>query len=253
MGLAVLLAAIAVVLPIYGLPIAYEYFPPSPTPTATPTKTQFATITLTPTITSTPTITDTPLVTNTPTASPTPYIPPAIEALFQSDITPNPKTAFSPLTFSTEISNYLPVNPSTVFQNPVGHMYATYNYSDMQPGAQWTVLWIHDGHLVHYETHPFSGNSAGGYDFADWNPPPDQWLPGIYEVQIFIGLDWKVIGRFLVQGNPPTAFPTVTPTETRAPTRTPIPSETPRPSSTPIPSETPRPSRTPLPSSTSTP
>ena len=52
LGLAVVLVVIAAALPIYGLPIAYEYFPPSPTPTLTPTKTKFATITVTPTITS---------------------------------------------------------------------------------------------------------------------------------------------------------------------------------------------------------
>ncbi len=247
LGLAVLLVGIAVALPIYGLPVAYEYFPPSPTATFTPTKTKFATITVTPSITSTPTITDTALVTETPTASPTPFIPPAIQAIFQSAITPNPNTVFSQLSFSTEISNSQAVSPSTVFQNPVGHMYATFSYDQMQPGAQYTDLWMHDGNLVNMHTYPWDGGT-GGYGITDWNPTPDEWLPGVYEVQIFIGLDWKVVGRFLVQGTPPTALPSLTPTSTKQPTSTLTPSLTLTPSRTSPPSLSPTPSRTPTPS-----
>ena len=53
-GFSMLLLLLAIVLPVYGLPIAYEYFPPSPTPSLTPTITPVPTITVVPTITLTP-------------------------------------------------------------------------------------------------------------------------------------------------------------------------------------------------------
>jgi hypothetical protein len=236
-GIAVLLLMIAIFLPIYGLPIAYEYFPPTPMPSSTPTITEVPSITLVPTITLSPTITDTPLVTDTATATSTPFIPAAIQALFQSSVTPNPKVVFSTLQFTTDGSTYPVTNPGTVFQNPVKHLYAVFTYDQMLPGAQWTALWLHEGQLVHYETKPWDG-ATGGSGFTDWNPPPDQWLPGIYEVQIFVGEEFVGNGRFLVQGNAPTPIPTFTPTFTKIPTQTLVPSSTLTPSRTPLPSAT---------------
>ncbi|MDP3185938.1 MAG: hypothetical protein Q8M58_11740, partial [Anaerolineales bacterium] len=147
--------------------------------------------------------------------------------------------------------------PSTVFQNPVRHMYAAFTYDQMVPGAQWTALWYRDGKLVHFETKPWDG-AVGGYGFTDWNPPPVEWLPGTYVVQIFVGVDWKVVGQFIVQGEPSTSTPTLTPslsptpTLTRTPSRTPTPSKTPTATWTPIPSRTPRPTDTRWPSQTPT-
>ncbi len=243
LGLALLLVAAAIALPVYGLPVAYEYFPPSPTASLTPTITLVPTITLTPTITLSPTITDTPVVTDTPTSAPTPSLPLAVLALFQSSITPDPAAVFSPLTFSTKIDNNLqPVDPGTVFENPIFEIFATYSYDKMVPGVQWTAVWYRDDKQVCLETHPFEGGT-GGYDAAACTDPVDGWQPGIYEVQIFVGEEWKVVGRFLVEGNLST--PTFTPTFTAAPTRTPVPSFTPSPSGTPILPSTETPAKTP--------
>jgi type VI secretion system secreted protein VgrG len=238
LGVSILLLLLAILLPIFALPIAYEYFPPTPAPTVTPTITVVPSITLTSTITLTPTITDTPLVTDTPTASPTPFIPAAIEALFQSSVTPNPKVVFSTLQFTTDGFAYPVSNPGTVFQNPVGHMYAIFTYDQMIPGTQWTALWFHEGTLIHYQTLPWDGGT-GGVGFTDWNPSPDQWVPGLYEVQNFVGEEFVGNGRFLVQGTPPTLAPTITPTFTKIPTHTLVPSSTITPSRTPPPSGTP--------------
>jgi len=204
---------IAYWLPFYGEPLAYEYFPPSPTPSPIPTITLTPTITLSPTITLPPTFTNTPSVTDTPTATSTPFLPPAIEALFESVVTPNPNAVFSPISFSTSFDGVNAINPQTVFQNPVGHMYGAFSYNEMIPGVQWTALWLRDGELVHYETKPWDG-TTGGYGYTDWNPDPSEWLPGTYTVQIFVGLDYKVIGQFVVQGEPPGAAPAVSPTST---------------------------------------
>jgi type VI secretion system secreted protein VgrG len=236
----IFLVVFAIILPLYGEPIAYDYFPPSPTPSPTPTASAVPSITLSPTITVIPTITDTPLITDTATITSTPFLPEAIEALFQSSVTPNPDVVFSPILFSTQMNNSQAINPNTVFSNPVGHMYAVFSYDKMAVGAQWTALWLHEGQLMHYETKPWDCSTCGtgGFGFTDWNPPPSQWAAGIYEVQIFVGEEWVVVGRFIVTGNPPTAVPTMTPSLTRTPTFTPSPSATPTPSRTPIPSPT---------------
>jgi len=220
--LALLVFSLAAWLPLYGEPIAYQYFPPSPTPSRTPTITVTPTITLSPTITLTPTITDTPAVTDTPTSTSTPFLPLAIEALFSSIVTPNPEAVFSQIEFSNVYDGQFAVNPKTVFQNPVGHLYGSFSYDNMLPGVQWTALWIHDGKLVNYETYPWDG-TTGGYYYTEWDPQPSEWLPGRYHVILFVGMDWMVIGEFIVEGDPPTAVPsaTLSPTRSATPTRTP--------------------------------
>lgn len=214
--IAFFLIVAAILIPIYGTPIAFEIYPPSPTVAPTLTPSIVPTITLSPTITLTPTITDTPLYTDTPTGTPTPFIPLAVEAQFISAVTPNPNSAISPLVFSTELENSLPKAPNTIFRNPIFHMYAVFSYDQMLPGVQWTAIWYRNGEYVYHETKPWDG-STGGFGFSDWAPTPDQWLPGVYTVQIFVGHDFKRSGSFTVEGEAPTAAPTGTPTVTPSP------------------------------------
>ncbi len=222
---ALLLLSFGVWLSFNGEPIAYRYFPPSPTATLTPTLTTVPTITLSPTITLTPTITNTPAATDTPLFTSTPFVPLAIEALFESVVTPNPNAAFSPLQFTLNCSNFIDFQAAAVFQNPVRYICAVFTYAEMIPGSQWTALWYRDGALVHYETIPWDGET-GGYGFTEWEAPPDQFLPGTYEVQIFVGLEYKVVGQFLIQGDAPTPAPTLSPTISPSPALTQIPSLT---------------------------
>ena len=228
-GVALVLAVLAIALPVFGEPVAYQYFPPSPTITLTPSLTPIPTITLTPSITVTPSITTTPAQTTTFTPTSTPFLPLPVLALFQSNITPNPQAVFSSIQFTTSGTKYPAVSPATVFQNPVGHMYAIFSYDNMLPGVQWTAIWYRGGAQVHLETKAWDG-ATGGYGYTDCDGvgcPLNGWQPGNYEVQIFVGEDWKVVGRFIVQGNPPAAPPTSTPTLTPKPTKTPLPTGTP--------------------------
>jgi len=137
-------------------------------------------------------------------------------------VTPNPDAVFSEITFTTFGGEYPAVDPQTVFQNPVGHLWGVYSYDNMIPGVQWTALWLRDGRLVRYETKPWDG-ATGGYGNTDWNPAPEEWLPGAYEVQLFVGLDWRGGGRFIVQGDLPTPIPTMTASITPSPTPTLVP------------------------------
>ncbi len=218
---AVFLVILSFFLNSYAEPIAYRYFPPSPSATLTATITPIPSITLTPTISLTPTITETPSETNTPTVTPTASIPIAIQSRFDSSVTPNPDAIFSALVFTQGIDdNYQPLDAGTEFQNPLGHMFALFSYDGMVDGAQWTALWYRDGELVHFETEPWDGGT-GGLGFTDWNPDPSEWLPASYEVQIFVGLEWKVIGFFEVFGEAPTPSASRTPTVTLTLTPTP--------------------------------
>lgn len=250
--MAVLCAVLAYLLPNLVEPAIYRFYPPTATPSLTPTITLTPTISLTPTITLTPSITPTKSVSDTPTVTPTPNVPLAVEMLFESTVTPLPGASFSQLTFTDGLDNlYRPLKPGTLFQNPVSHMYAVFSYEGMVVGAQWTALWYRDGELVHYETIPWNGGS-GGLGYTDWGPDPSEWLPGTYEVQIFVGLSFQVAGQFVIEGEPPTAQPSPTATRTPTPTRTPIPTRTPRPTFTPTSTRTPTPTRGPYVSPTAT-
>ena len=242
---ALILFFLAVFLNTQAEPLIYSFYPPTTTFTLTPTITQTPTITLSPTISLTPSITPTPSVSDTPTISPTPSIPLSVEMRFESTTTPNPNAIFSPLVFSDGLDSlYRPLKPGEIFQNPIGHMYAIFSYDGMVVGSQWTALWYRNGELVHYETIPWNGGS-GGLGYTDWGPDPSEWHAGIYQVQIFVGLDWKVAGTFTIEGEPPTPIPSPTSTPTETATRTATATRTPWPTATYIPTRTPRPTFTP--------
>ena len=234
----VLLAVLAFAINTFGEPLAYAYFPPSPTPTGTATITPTPGISPTATITPSPSLTPTPSESGTPTPTSTPHVPEAILALFTGAVTPSPNALFSALQFTQGIDEaYNPLAPGEVFTNPVGHLFALFTYDQMTNGVQWTALWLRNGELVHYETQPWDGGS-GGIGYTDWNPPAEDWIPGDYQVQIFLGRDLVQFGNFTVDGTPPTATITPTPTTTGTATATATPTQTPRP---PTATNTPRP------------
>jgi hypothetical protein len=195
-----------------------------------------------------------------------------VEVRFESTVTPNPEAIFSPLRFANALDeNFQPIEPTNTFQNPVGHVYAQFSYDGMIVQSQWTALWYRGTELVHFETKPWDGGT-GGVGYTDWNPEPHLWEPGTYEVQIFVGLTWRVSAVFTVEGEAPTPQPsrtptqtitptptitatrTLTPTRTATPTRTSTstlgPSPTRQPSNTPGPTATRQPSATPRPAAT---
>jgi len=209
----------------FSEPIAYHYFSPSPTVTPTATSTRI------PTITETPTITLTPSITTTPMFTPNPIMPAAISSGFTSAITPNPKVDFSRIVFSRKLGKgLLPIDPQETFSNPIITLYGSFNYVNMIRGVQWTALWFRDGELIDFESMPWNGET-GGYGFTETKLLPEEWLPGRYEVQIFVGETWIKNGSFEVIGDPytPTPTPTITPsrTPTIAPTFTRTPIRTP--------------------------
>lgn len=217
----------------FGEPLAYQFITPSPTITITRTPS------LTPTITLSPTITLTPAESYTPTITNTPYMPMAVEAKFEGQLTPPPEAVFSPLVFSNIgfDDDYNPIQPDSTFTNPVGHMYGIFSYAGLAQEIQWTALWYREGKLVHYETLPWDGGS-GGLGYTEWNPAPEKWQPGNYLVQIFLGTDWYISDSFTVEGEPPTSTPSPTPSNTPAPTLAPTSTPPPPTTNTPSPTNT---------------
>jgi type VI secretion system secreted protein VgrG len=150
-------------------------------------------------------------------------------AQFTSAVTPNPNAVFSPFTFARGINlrTYLAIDAGSAFANPVSGIYAIFSYDQMAEGVQWTALWYRNGELVHYETKPWDGGT-GGLGYTEWLADAEEWLPGSYQVQIFVGTEVKVAGSFEVTGQPatstatplPSATPTATPSRTSTPTIT---------------------------------
>lgn len=259
---AILIAGSAIFVNTFAEPLTYKVFQPSPTVTLTPT------ITLTPTVTLTPTATITPTTTPTPEFTSTPIMPVVISQDFTSEVTPNPEAVFSTPVFSRRIDkDYQPIDQSDTFENPIDTINGSFSYDRMITNSQWTTLWFRDGELICYETKPWNG-ASGGFGYTDCKLPPDQWLPGTYEVQIFVGDTWKASGTFTITGIPPTptvpptatitttATSTLTPTGTLVPTATLIPTLTftitPSLTYTLVPSITPTLTITPNPSQTAT-
>ena len=231
MVFAAALVLLAILIGIVVEPIAYIYFPPSPTITLTPTISLTPTITLSPTITETPSITLTPAISYTPTITSTPFLPDAIEVQFSGTVTPNPAAVFSPLRFSRSVDKHIAVNPQTTFQNPVQKIFVTYTYDKMTNGNQWTLLWYREGELLKYDTSPWSGGTGGSGQY-ELDLPAEKWLPATYQVIFFVGKEWKVVGEFRVTGALPTLSPTPFPSLTPTKTKTLLPSLTLRPSET---------------------
>src|SRR5688572_15952901 len=135
-------------------------------------------------------LTETPPASSTATASPQPSVPLVIEALFQGNVTPRADIAIGRVQFSTQIENNLPGAVASSFGNPIKQMYAFFTYERLDPGVQWTAIWYRDGALQYYETRPWD-QLPSGMEYSLWEQPAEKWLPGIYEVRIFIGNEWK--------------------------------------------------------------
>jgi len=250
---ALLLVVLGFSLRRYGAPVAYEFFPPSPTVTNTPTITQ------TPTITETPTITLTPTITNTPSITSTPALPPEIASMIEATITPNPAFLFSKVVVARAIDDgFQPVDPQIEFTNPITRLYGTFSYAEMTINANWAAVWLRlaDNKIMCFESMPWT-SGTGGYGYTECEPSGEQWLPGAYEVQLFVGTEWANSGSFTITGDAPPPLPTATNTftATGTATLTPTRTETPVPSSTNtrLPTNTYPPTSTPWPTNTRAP
>jgi hypothetical protein len=209
----IFIGVIVILVRIFGLEVAYNLVPPTPSITPTASITLTPTITATPSITLTPTITGTPTITFTPTETRTPILPEALAQLLILDtVTPNPDAAFSPIAIASRLDQLnRPLDTSDTFENPVGKLFGAFTYNNLQNGVRWTAIWYFGQQELCIETQPWDGGT-GGYGYTECEPA--LWRPGEYEVQMFLGKRWVISTRFTIVGEPP------------IPTRTPSPSAT---------------------------
>lgn len=215
--LAIGLGLIGFVVFQFGEPVAYRYFPPSPTITVT------STTTLTPTITNTPSMTSTPTITMTLSQTYTPALPEQLIATIQTPVGVDTSAIFSPITFSNQIKDGVVIEEKSNFDGPLTTIYGGYSYDRMVLGVQWSAIWLYGDQIICAETRAWTW-SSGGYGFTDCTRDVGEWLPGNYEVQIFVGSTWKNSGRFVI--NPSPANQTMTAQVTPGiviPTQTPSP------------------------------
>jgi len=185
---------------VFGRRVAYTILPPTPSITPTPTTT------FTPTITLTPTITSTPEATATATETGTPSIPEAMLVTFRESVTPGTAAAISPIVIASRLDNYnRPLDSATTFANPPIRLLGAFTYDGLQDGVRWTALWWRGAVLVCRESKPWDGGT-GGYGYTECEPDGG-WVPGEYEVQMFLGEAWWTSTRFMVEGATATPNP----------------------------------------------
>jgi type VI secretion system secreted protein VgrG len=227
--LAIGFGVFALIISRFGEPVAYRYFPPSPTVTSTPT------ITLTPTITMTPKDTLTPTITPTLQYTYTPGLPLQAQQTIQTPVGPDTRAIFSSVQFASKLGkDGVVTDDVTSFPATVAHIYGGYSFDGMVLGVQWTAIWLLDNTPVYIETNAWKVGS-GGYGYTDWDCSTGACVPGNYEVQIFVGSTWKNSGRFTITGAATTGTATtgtITPSpastipgvfDTLTPTLTPAP------------------------------
>jgi type VI secretion system secreted protein VgrG len=224
---------------IAGEQTIYRFVPVTPTSSPTTIPSLTPTLTLSPTIMLTPSETPTLEFTYTPSPSAIPLLPNSISSLFESVVTPSEFTSFSALTFSRglDLDTYNLEGVNINFENPVNQIFATFSYNQMQPGVQWTAIWYRQGELVYFETLIWDGGT-GGLGFTEWSADAEEWTPGIYQVQIFVGEQVAVVQDFFILGEPLASTPTPSPTPTATPTFTPTQTATITPTHTRFPTST---------------
>jgi hypothetical protein len=196
----ILLGLAAVVVQAFGRQVVYTIIPPTPSTTPTPT------ITLTPTLTRTPTITSTPEASATPTETGTPSIPEAMLVTFHETVTLGTAAALSPIVIASRLDNFnRPLDGAATFARPPDRLLGAFTYDGLVDGVRWTALWWRGAVLVCRESKPWDGGT-GGYGYTECTPDGG-WVPGEYEVQMFLGEAWWTSTRFTVEGVATTPSP----------------------------------------------
>jgi hypothetical protein len=118
----------------------------------------------------------------------------------------------------------------------VTHVYGGFSFKEMAFGVQWTAVWLYEGKVFFLETKVWTtADGTGGTGYTDCQRPASEWLPGKYEVQIFVGSTWKMSGHFTISGTV-VDTPTITPSPSTSPVlSTGVPLISPTVTETPIP------------------
>jgi hypothetical protein len=198
-GVALVMAALAILLLIVSLRLASVFVAPTLVPTATRVSTP--TLTLTPRPTRTPTATPT----RRPTATP-PDIPTSTPAVPLPDtvLTPLPSAVPAGRDARVELTalatekdeNSLPINPGNEFPPGDHWVYLFFTYEGMENGVARTFAWYRDGELI--ESCSQTDLWAWGDRGRTWYGCPENWEPGAYEIRVFVEARLQGIAQFAI-------------------------------------------------------
>jgi hypothetical protein len=163
-----------------------------------------ATASVTNTVTRTPENTATPSITPSPTERGTPMLPDGVADLFAESVTPDERAVFGPIDVATEV--IYPARPGEeIFETVEGPLYGLFSYDYLESGVRWTAVWYWEGDVICVDSKPWDGGS-GGWGYTECEP--DQWAPGDYFIDMFLGQEWWITAEFTVLGTAATLTPT---------------------------------------------
>jgi hypothetical protein len=119
--------------------------------------------------------------------TPTPTAPPATAPV---------SAQMGPIIFSTRITDdRQPVSPTSDFSDSIDRVYATFPYSGMQNGLNWTQVWYYNG-----------AEYSRGENRWDWGNADQSYIftrlvgAGTYRLELYVNDDLLASAEFTVQG-----------------------------------------------------
>ncbi|HUV90153.1 MAG TPA: hypothetical protein VMY80_10900 [Anaerolineae bacterium] len=205
-ALAALASLVVAVLLLLVVPSLLAVVPASVLPTVT--------LTSMPTATSRPTPIPTITPTRRPTATP-PFIPTNTPAILppESALSPLPSAVpagedahIAIITLATEQdASDQPVDPGVEFPSGDHRMYLFFTYEGMRNGTMTTFAWYKDGQLIDYCSDTWLWGLAEGREWGErgrtsyFCKPPGGWVPGTYEIRVFIETRLQGIAQFVIE------------------------------------------------------
>jgi hypothetical protein len=197
------IALIAVTVQVFGQTVTDRLVPALSTSdddSATRVSTEDATAT----VTRTPEDTATPSITPSPTERGTPMLPNGLAESFTESVTPDSQAVFGQIDVATEI--IYPARPGEEeFEWVEGTLYGLFSYDFLETGVRWTAVWMWENEVICVESKPWDGG-RGGWGYTECEP--DQWPPGEYYIDMFLGEEWWIGVEFTVLESAPTLTPT---------------------------------------------
>jgi hypothetical protein len=119
---------------------------------------------------------------------------------FDPAATLTPDTTFSPLIFSTDISeNYEPVTPQQNFLEGFFTIYATFRYEAMTDGLEWAWVWRYNGEVVDGGNEIWQyGNEGPGWIYYQ---PPEGFSAGDYSLEVWVNGELFGQSSLIIESN----------------------------------------------------
>ena len=207
-ALAALASLVVAVLLLLVVPSLLAAVPASVLPTVTLTSVPTATATSRPT--PIPTITPTRRPTATPpfipTSTPAILPPESALSLLPSAVPAGEDAHIAIITLATEQdASGQPVDPGVEFPPGDHRLYLFFTYEGMHNGTMTTFAWYKDGQLIEFCSDTWLWGLVEGREWGESGrthylcKPPGGWVPGTYEIRVFIETRLQGIAQFVIK------------------------------------------------------